>query len=57
MRGGSLSKAAMTWKPLLGLCALTLLLVMASGCGGVWEIDPVSGEGAAQGQSVAVDLS
>ena len=34
MRGGPLSKTAMTWKPLLGLGALTLLLVMASGCGG-----------------------
>ena len=33
-RSGPLTKAARTWRPLLGLCALVLLLVTASGCDG-----------------------
>ena len=37
-RGGIVSTGAMTWRPLLGLCVLALLVAI-QGCGGDKQVD------------------
>ena len=43
-RSGPLSKAAMGWRPLLGLGAPALLLVTAYGCGGDGGVEAVASD-------------
>ena len=52
-----MSKTAMTWKPLLGLGALALLLVTAYGCGGDEDADTAGAGGGALQITSSLDVS